>query len=278
MKQGTKIFTGAVAVGVAASCVWHLAALKTKTEQEPVEVPAEAPKAPLPEDIVGERMADTNYVAALKVLIDGRGEVIAESQAVRAQMADLLTAAAEKLAGASSSEADEKVAGASSSPAEQQDPERDVSGTTERELETPATMAATNAPLVSTNTALKAGTQLSAPDVPPAARFDGIDPALLAQVRQQPEWAVLETRLDALAAKQQDIQLRTRALIRERMEVQYAARAAENPGPVTRSPAGIIKPMTNAPDFDAVKPTIITNVPSGGVKLPPRPDRKPITP
>lgn len=263
MKQSTKLFIGAVVVGVAASCVWHLAALRTRPETEPAEVPAGAAKVPLPEDIVGERMDDTNYVATLKGLIDERSKTIAEAHAVRGQMEAMLVAA-------------EKVAGASSSPAQQQAPEQAVSGMTERELEAPSTMAATNAPLVSTNTALQAGMVLSTPDEATADRFAGINPALLQYVRQQPEWPELEARLDELAARQQDIQIRTRTLIRERMDVQYAARAAESPAPITRTPYRVIKPMTNAPDFKQTEPVITTNAPPEGKTLPPLPDRKPV--
>lgn len=258
MKQGTKIILAAVIAGVIACGVWWLAAVRTVPGVPSVDGGVEQVREPLPEDIVGERMADTNYVAALKGLIDERREVIAESQAVRAQMGEMLAAAEKIVPGASSSGA-EKVEGASSSHAE---PLQD------REQEAPATLV--------TNTALQAGTVLDAPEVPPAARFDDIPPALLEYVRQQPEWGTLETRLNALAARQQGIQIRTTTLIRERMEEQYAARAAENTAPIMRPPARVIKPMTNAPDFKAVEPIILTNVPPGGVRLPPLPDRRPV--
>lgn len=254
MKQGTKIFIWAVVAGVVAYGVWHLAALRSVGPHEvpPVEGAAETPKAPLPEDIVGERMADTNYVMALKGLIDERSEVITEVHAVRDQMEEMLADAKDKVPVTSSSTVD---------------------APQEPELEAAATLAVTNTPVVPTNTALTAGTELRAPS---AVRFAGVDPALLTYVRQQPDWTALETRLDALEAKQHDVKIRTETLISERMKVQYAARAAENTEPLIRPPARIIKPMTNAPDYNNVERTIITNVPPEGKKLPPRPERVPV--
>ncbi len=258
MKQRGKIILGVVLAIVAGVVVWWLTC-------KPCEMPPDPPvvevlKEPLPEDIVGERMEDPVYMASLKGIIDERREVISEAHAVRRQMETMLADAADKIPAATSSEADEA-----------QDPE----------LEAPAPLAPTNAPVaeaeatpgVPINTAFQAGTVLSTPDDAPIDRFEGINPVLLAYVRQQPEWNTLEARLNALSAQRQEIQIRTRTLIRERMEVQYAARAAEYPDPIIRAPDHVvIKPNPNVPDFTQIGTIIITNVPPG-MKLPPPPER-----
>jgi len=257
MKQRDKIVLGVVLAVVVGGAVLLLTCMKCALPPAPPT--GVAPKEPLTEDIVGERMDDPVYVEALKGLIDQRSEVIAEARAVRRQMEELLAAA-------------EKVAGASSSGADDAQPNRELEAPAT--MEAPATLADT--PAVSTNTAWTAGTVVYAPPTPPTADLIGIPPSLLAYVRQLPEWGELEMRLNSLASRQQEIQINTKTLIRERMEVQYAARAAEQTTPMITPPERVIKPMTNAPDFYQTEPIVITNVPAGGMKLPPLPDRKPV--
>jgi len=257
MRPGSKIVLAVVLAIVAGAAIWLLTC--SKCALPPVPPTVEAPKPPLPEDIVGERMGDTNYVAALKGLIDERSEVIAEAKTVRQQMESILETAAAAM------------------------PPVDANGAADitNSLAEPTPIAevpvaATNQAVVSTNTALRAGTEVNALPTPPTADLGGIPPALLEHVRQQTEWVELEARLNALAARQQEIQINTKTLIRERMEAQYAARAAEQTAPLITSPERIIKLQTNAPDFNQTEITVITNVPAGGMQQPPRPDRRPV--
>jgi len=164
------------------------------------------------------------------------------------------------------------VSGASSSGPEQSPV---AEATQNPELEAPDTDTSP-APLTSTNTALRAGTVLSAPRPSSPSPLSSLDPTLLAQVRQMPEWNELEARLNALSAQRDGIQIRTRTLIRERMELQYAARAAENPEPIKRPPSSVVKPIENPPNFKQPQPITITNIPPGGMKQPPVPERNPI--
>lgn len=267
MKRETNRIMWVVMAIALAGLVWYTGSHKvTSPTVAPEPAAAESGKEPLPEDIVAERMADTNYVAALKGLINERSSVIAEAKAVRAEMGIILSDAAthvdvsaEDAAQTGSNRVDRVT---------EPSPEPSADATVAKQETRPA---------LGTNVAMKAGTVLSTGNRPAVARFDGVSPQLLAYVRTQPEWTALENRLNDLAAQQQDVQIRTETLIRERMNEQFDARMAAASEPVVRAPAAIIKTMTNEPDFNNREPIVITNVPAGGVKLPPRPDRKPIS-
>ncbi len=256
MKKHAKIILWAGLVIVAAYVVWRLASVKTV---QPPEIPLvdEAVQGDgVDRDFVSERMSDPVYVEALKGLIDERRQTIAEAHVVRRQMDAILDAALV---------------------------ERDAGRTGEQDADTQpgvveSTPTASDASVAAqTDDLAAAPPAISPPALPPAADLSGIDTDLRERVRQHPDWAGLETRLDMLAARQQSIQVRTQALIRERMIAQVDPRRPADGGvPPVRPPAEI-KRQTNMIEM-ITEPTVITDLPDVNLrgKLPPVPERKPV--
>ncbi len=197
----------------------------------------------LTHDFVAERGRDPVYVAALMGVIEERRETIAASHAVRWQMEQILEAERQNV------DLDDAMEAADADTVSEDD--------------------------VISQGPLEPGAIFYAPDVPPAADLSGIHPLLLEHVRQLAEWRALEARLNALASQQQEIQIRTRTLIRERMIAQYEAWSGQRTEPDMQPPPEVVQTMPYPATFDD-EPIIITNVPPEGINIPPVPDRQPV--